>query len=240
MNIFSPVPRKRGRIEIIPLIDIMFFLLAAFMIVSIHKIKVKSLKVSLPTDVPVSQLEPKENFISVSINAQGQVQVDKDLITDPNTLLPKLQAIYAKNKDQKFLISADKDSRNGDFIAVLGKLRLAGFQRVGFNLKGGGGTPPSQPSGASSSPPPEAAPAPAPAPGAAPAEPSEQKAQTERTDSAEPGGAAVGPATPAVPPATPPPAAPAPPAASAAPVPPATAPEAPSPAPPPSPGPPKP
>jgi biopolymer transport protein ExbD len=178
MTILSPVPRKRGRIEIIPLIDIMFFLLAAFMMVSIHKIKVKSLKVSLPTDVPVSQLEPKENFISVSINPQGQVQLDKELITDPNTLLPKLQAIYAKNKDQKFLISADKDSRNGDVIAILGKLRVAGFQKVAFNLKGGGAsaTPPPAaplPAVAPTSPAPPAVPQVAPAPPASPTPPAQ-------------------------------------------------------------------
>jgi biopolymer transport protein ExbD len=171
MKIISPLPRKRGRIEIIPLIDIMFFLLAAFMMVSIHKIKVNMLKVSLPTDVPVSQLESKEDFVSVSINSFGQVQIDKELITDGATLLPKLQAIFAKNKDQKILISADKDARNGDVIAILGKLRLAGFQKVAFNLKSGSGTVPNQ--GAPAAPPaPDTAPSAPPAPSAsAPAAP---------------------------------------------------------------------
>ncbi len=175
MKIISPLPRKRGRIEIIPLIDIMFFLLAAFMVVSINKIKVKSLKVSLPTEVPVAQLEPKEDFISISINTLGQVQVDKELIADPNALLPKLQEYYAKNKDQKFLISADKDARNGDVIAVLGKLRTAGFQKVAFNLKGGTGAVPLPSSDSTPSSAPEAAPAPPAAPplpsGAAPSAP---------------------------------------------------------------------
>jgi len=163
MKIISPLPRKRGRIEIIPLIDIMFFLLAAFMVVSINKIKVKSLKVSLPTEVPVAQLEPKEDFVSISIDALGQVQIDKDLIRDPNALLPKLQQFYAQNKDQKFLISADKDARNGDVIAVLGKLRTAGFQKVAFNLKGGTGGVPLTPPGST--------PTPAPAPPVAPTAP---------------------------------------------------------------------
>ena len=191
----------------------MFFLLAAFMIVSIHKIKVKSLKVSLPTDVPVSQLEPKEDFISVSINAQGQVQIDKELVTDPNALLSKLQALYVKNKDQKFLISADKDSRNGDVIAVLGKLRIAGFQKVGFNLKPGGAMAPVPPSSAA-------------APAAAPTEQAEQGERT--TEQTEPGA----PAAPTAPVAPTPPAAAAP-AAPATPVAP-SAPAAP-PSPPPNP-----
>ena len=145
MKIISPLPRKRGRIEIIPLIDIMFFLLAAFMIVSIHKIKVKSLKVDLPTEVPVAQIEPKEDFISISINPLGQVQIEKEMITDGNAILPKLQAYYAQNKDQKFLISADKDARHGDIIGLLAKLRTAGFQKVAFSLKGGNTAVPSKP-----------------------------------------------------------------------------------------------
>ncbi len=134
MQIVSPLPRRRGRLEIIPLIDIMFFLLAAFMLVSINKIHVKSLKVNLPTNVPTAQIEKKEDFVSVSINADGQVQVDKELIADKNALLSRLQQLYGRNKDQKFLISADKEARNGDVIRVLGELRAAGFQRVAFSI----------------------------------------------------------------------------------------------------------
>ncbi len=134
MKILSPLPTRRGRLEIIPLIDIMFFLLAAFMLVSINKIHVKSLKVNLPTNVPTAQIEKKEDFVSVSINADGQVQVDKQLITDKNALLSRLQQLYGQNKDQKFLISADKEARNGDVIRVLGELRAAGFQKVAFSI----------------------------------------------------------------------------------------------------------
>jgi biopolymer transport protein ExbD len=136
MKIVSPLPHKRGRIEIIPLIDIMFFLLAAFMLVSIDKIKVKSLKVTLPTNVPTAQIEKKEDFLSVSINATGQVQIDKEPIKDKPALLAKLRALYTQNKEQKFLISADRDARNGDVVTVLGELRAAGFQKVAFSISG--------------------------------------------------------------------------------------------------------
>lgn len=206
MNIYSPVPRKRGRIEIIPLIDIMFFLLAAFMMVSIHKVKVKMLKVSLPTDVPVSQLEPKEEFITLSIDAQGRVALDKETIADTDALLAKMKEIYAKNKDQKILVAADKESRNGDVIAVLGKLRLAGFQHVAFNLKNGGAkvptaapVPPAPPTA------PEAAPQtvpsvpPSPAPPAPPASPAAQNFTAPAPPAAPP----VPPPAPAAPPAPP-------------------------------------
>jgi biopolymer transport protein ExbD len=135
MKLVSPLPHRRGRIEIIPLIDIMFFLLAAFMMVSINMIKVKSLKVNLPTDVPAAQKETKEDFINISVKEDGTVQIDKELLTDPKALLPKLQALYATNHDQRFLISADQEARHGDVMRVLGKLRAAGFQKVAFSVK---------------------------------------------------------------------------------------------------------
>src|SRR5436189_6306765 len=48
MRISSPVPHKRARIEIIPLIDIMFFLLASFMMVSLSQAHMKGIRVNLP------------------------------------------------------------------------------------------------------------------------------------------------------------------------------------------------
>jgi biopolymer transport protein ExbD len=140
MKLASPLPHRRGRIEIIPLIDIMFFLLAAFMMVSINMIKVKSLKVNLPTDVPAAQKETKEDFINISVKEDGTIQIDKELLTDPKVLLPKLQALYTANHDQRFLISADQEARHGDVMRVLGKLRAAGFQKVAFSVKPDGVT----------------------------------------------------------------------------------------------------
>ena len=44
MDVSSPIPHKKARIEIIPLIDIMFFLLASFMMVSLSRATMRSMK----------------------------------------------------------------------------------------------------------------------------------------------------------------------------------------------------
>ncbi len=229
------MPRKRGRIEIIPLIDIMFFLLAAFMMVSIHKVKVKSLNVSLPTDVPVSQLNPKEDFITLAIDAQGHVAIDKEMVADTSALLEKMKAVYAKNKDQKIMVAADRDARNGDVIAVLGKLRIAGFQHVAFSLKSGGAKPagaagaPPAPEPPSASVPPDVSAATAAASQAASAASSDANAASAAAASASATANAASASVPTPPtPPTPPtaPAPPIPPTAPTAPTPP-TAPDAP-------------
>jgi len=189
MKIISPLPRKRGRLEIIPLIDIMFFLLAAFMVVSINKIKVDSLKINLPTNVPSQVHETKEDFVSISMDDQGQVQVGKTKIASKEQLDQMLDAMYAANPDQKILISGDREARNGDMMQLLAKIRLAGFQKVAFAIKreaspmGGGETEPvlgassatpSAPDASAAAPAaaaPPASPAPAPAAPEAPAAP---------------------------------------------------------------------
>ncbi|MEJ0000705.1 MAG: biopolymer transporter ExbD [Verrucomicrobiota bacterium] len=135
MKIISPLPRKRGRLEIIPLIDIMFFLLAAFMVVSIHKIKIDSLKINLPTNVPTQTHETREDFVSISIDTEGQVQIDKVRIGTKEEFSQRLEAMYAANHDQKILISADREAHHGDVMAALAKIRQAGFQKVAFAIK---------------------------------------------------------------------------------------------------------
>jgi len=50
MRVSSPIPHKKARIEIIPLIDIMFFLLASFMMVSLSQVHMKGIKVTLPPE----------------------------------------------------------------------------------------------------------------------------------------------------------------------------------------------
>jgi biopolymer transport protein ExbD len=161
MKRLSPLPHKRGRIEIIPLIDIMFFLLAAFMVVSINKIKLDSLKINLPTDVPSTVHETKEDFVSISIDTEGQVQIDKQKVASKEDFFARLLELYAANNDQKILISADREAHHGDVMAALAKIRQAGFQKVAFAIKREGAS-------AGGSPAPEATPVPAPASGPAP------------------------------------------------------------------------
>ncbi|MGA9453672.1 MAG: biopolymer transporter ExbD, partial [Verrucomicrobiia bacterium] len=59
MRIPSPIPKRRSRIVIIPLIDIMFFLLASFMMISLQMQIVRTLKANLPTaTLAISSTKP--------------------------------------------------------------------------------------------------------------------------------------------------------------------------------------
>jgi biopolymer transport protein ExbD len=160
MHIASPIPHKRGRIEIIPLIDIMFFLLASFMMVSLSQTHMKGIKVALPsTNVPPPNT-PKD-FVSVRVGAGDVVSFDGRVLND-DQVLPELFRLHEANPNIKVSISAEGMALHGDVITVLDKVRRAGIQKVGYQIRaasGGAGAPPGAP-GAPGAPP--AAPPPPP------------------------------------------------------------------------------
>src|SRR5437879_10621249 len=80
MRVASPIPHKKARIEIIPLIDVMFFLLASFMMVSLSQVHMKGIKVNLPTGVS-GETQSKRDYISVSVDKDGHYFFDKQEVS---------------------------------------------------------------------------------------------------------------------------------------------------------------
>ena len=76
MNIASPLPHKEARIEIIPLIDIMFFLLASFMMVSLSQVVMKGMPVQLPTGKS-GKVQSKKDYLALSVDRDGYYYWDK-------------------------------------------------------------------------------------------------------------------------------------------------------------------
>src|SRR5436309_12942466 len=66
MRLASPVPKKRARIEIIPLIDIMFFLLASFMMVSLSQTHMKGIRFNLPAAIAPPP-SPVKDYVSIKV-----------------------------------------------------------------------------------------------------------------------------------------------------------------------------
>jgi biopolymer transport protein ExbD len=131
------VPRQstesEGRIEIIPLIDIMFFLLASFMLVSLSMVNLKSVKVNLPTATRAT-LETKNDFASISVDRDGALYLDKQPL-GPNELALRLNAWHHTNENLRVFISGDQDVRYGAVIHVLDLVRSTGIQKVAFEIR---------------------------------------------------------------------------------------------------------
>jgi biopolymer transport protein ExbD len=133
MHIGSPVPHKKARIEIIPLIDIMFFLLASFMMVSLSQVHMKGMKVNLPTGQS-GETQAKKDYISVSVDSQGNPYFDKTEMTY-DTLTAKLKQVHDENPEAKVFIRGDADTVHFNIIRVLDILRSVGFYKVAFEIK---------------------------------------------------------------------------------------------------------
>jgi biopolymer transport protein ExbD len=130
----SKLPAEEGaRIEIIPLIDIMFFLLAAFMLVSLSMVNLKSVKVNLPT-ATIANADAKNDFVSLSVDKSGVVFRDRQPI-GLNELALSLGAAYRTNEYLRVFISGDGDARHRDMIRVLDVVRGAGVQKVAFEVR---------------------------------------------------------------------------------------------------------
>lgn len=132
MKIGSPLPHKRARIEIIPLIDIMFFLLASFMMASLSMIRLQSIKMDLPTATTATR-DFKPDIINVAVDKMGNVFVEK---TQYNVvdLMSFLSNKFRVNTNVPVYISGDKDASHGMVIRVLDLVRRAGIQKVSFAI----------------------------------------------------------------------------------------------------------
>ena len=140
----SPVLIKKARIEIIPLIDIMFFLLASFMLVSLTMINMKAIEVNLPTAAS-AQPNTKHDFIIVSVDALGDFYFEKDKVPKEE-VLSHFQQLYSQNHDVRIYIRADKQAVYEGVMYVLDQARNSGIQKVGLEIKAqdavaGGNTP---------------------------------------------------------------------------------------------------
>src|SRR6516164_8239417 len=93
MKIGTPYPEKKARIEIIPLIDIMFFLLASFMMASLSMMKLQSIKMNLPT-ATVARRDKQDDMVKMSVDQFGNASVNKQSISQPD--LEKLLAAKLK------------------------------------------------------------------------------------------------------------------------------------------------
>jgi biopolymer transport protein ExbD len=133
MKIRSPLPHKETRLEIIPLIDIMFFLLASFMMVSLQMQKVRTLKASLPTATLASS-NTKPDMVNLMVDKFGQVSAD-DKPTSLTDLFTLLTDRYRANTNLAVYITGARDATHGSMIYVLDFVKGIGIQRVAIAVK---------------------------------------------------------------------------------------------------------
>jgi biopolymer transport protein ExbD len=130
MKIPSPIPKRRSRIVIIPLIDIMFFLLASFMMVSLQMSQTENIRVRLPP-AREAQQDYKPNMVNIAVDRSGGVWLQKKQVSLAE-LGATLSNRFGADPDLPVYISGDRDTLHGDMVKVYQTVRAAGIQNVAF------------------------------------------------------------------------------------------------------------
>ena len=129
MRIPLPVAKRKARIEIIPLIDIVFFLLATFVMVSLSMVRNQGLPVNLPRASASAPSEGRQEAVVVGVTQSGQFFVNKDTMTFEQ-LSARLSSLKSSQKDLHVLVQGDEHAPFGDAIRVLDEARRLGITKV--------------------------------------------------------------------------------------------------------------
>ena len=138
MRIPSPIPKRRSRIVIIPLIDIMFFLLASFMMVALEMSKTENIKVNLPPATQ-SRQDYRPDMVNIAVDKSGAVWLEKKQISLAD-LASILSNRFRANPNVPVYISGDRDTLHGDMVKVYQVVRSVGIQKVSFMTDGNPGS----------------------------------------------------------------------------------------------------
>jgi len=106
---------KKPRIEIVPMIDTIFFLLVYFLIASLTMTQMSSRKVSLPESMTAAE-HPADRVI-VTVSRDGHCYIDRDAV-DELKVTKELDARLKVNKNLTVVINCDKDQPVASFNRI--------------------------------------------------------------------------------------------------------------------------
>jgi biopolymer transport protein ExbD len=120
--------RRRGRIEIIPMIDVMFFLLATFMLASLSLQNLHSLAVNLPRGhaTPMQSTAP----VTLTVTREGELLLNHVAVT-LDTLPTALRSMPG-GLDRNIIVAVDSAAPSGIVVQAMLKAREGGAERFLF------------------------------------------------------------------------------------------------------------
>ena len=124
--------KKKPRIEIIPMIDTMFFLLVFFMIATLSMTMQQGMPVNLPE--ASSTTDKVTEPISLTITEHEDLYYNKELMTI-DELHTRLLGLIQRNADPTIVINADEHVEHGLVIKVMDTVRLTGIHNMAIATK---------------------------------------------------------------------------------------------------------
>jgi biopolymer transport protein ExbD len=127
--------RKKARIEIIPLIDVIFFLLATFVLFTLSLNRIQSVPVDLPVGRPPDPSQPKpEEPVTIQVSEVGTIFWNRELI-DPSEVPSRIAYYKTQTEDPRILIAGDEKARFGTTVSILDEVRKAGITKFSVETR---------------------------------------------------------------------------------------------------------
>ena len=124
--------RKRARIEIVPMIDVVFFLLIFFMMASLSMTVYRGLPVNLPR--ASTGTTPPAETAAITVASDGQAYLDRQPVTRA-ALGERLRGLVGANREVAIVITADEAVAHGRVVEVLDEVRTAGVTRMAIAIR---------------------------------------------------------------------------------------------------------
>ena len=126
--------KKKANIPIIPLIDVVFFLLATFIMYTMSMSKNMGVNVQLPGASTSTKQASTDDALTISVQPKGEIFFNKDKINIQQ--LPfRIQSFKAQHKEPKIIVNSDEAAEMKHVIAVIDEIKAQGITKVGFATK---------------------------------------------------------------------------------------------------------
>ncbi|AAY90277.1 biopolymer transporter ExbD [Pseudomonas protegens] len=128
MRSWDVAKKKKAHIEIIPMIDVMMFLLVFFVLISLNVIPAVGIKTQLPVASTAQQLKPQNKAV-ITLGLQERLQLDgQDL--DESALLAQLKVLNDSSEKLVIIINSDQGVEVKRLVSVMDLLKGNGFSSV--------------------------------------------------------------------------------------------------------------
>lgn len=121
-------PGKKARIEIIPMIDTMFFLLVFFMLATLSMTSQSGVPVNLPQAIGIE--EQVKQVATLSIAKDGKIYFNKEEIASSADALLRLRQQKLADAQMSVIINADRSVEHGQVVELLDAIQQSGLAKV--------------------------------------------------------------------------------------------------------------
>jgi biopolymer transport protein ExbD len=131
---FDDTPPRKARIEIIPMIDVMMFLLIFFVLISLNVIPAFGLKTALPDSSTAQRAVTPKPPLVVSLLPNGDVALNGKMLPQ-GQLVSEVRRLRSLDAQARFVVSADQSVRWQSVVDVMDALRSQGVEAITFATK---------------------------------------------------------------------------------------------------------